>query len=367
MSELNRHKNNRVLRWQLLSTASAFALLGCAFGAAVASEDTDQPVIWIELGGQLNRLDDGQEKIAPPFFASVSKAGFTSPLTLEKPSPYSIDESGKIGFQPSGADWVFSASVRYGRSSGKSYRHQQTNEIFPGFRTIQPTEARFRYAETTTNNAEAHAILDFKAGKDIGLGEGGASLLSGGLRFAQFQSKSGLAVYAVPDYARTQGTGLPHKYFHNYSARAQDRISFTGVGPTLSWDASMPLSGGAQNGQISFDWGLNGAALFGRQKSTGFHQTKGVLNTGVNIPILGFYYHTTHYTHGGPRNRSRMVVVPNLGATAEVSFRYSNARVSFGYRADMFFGAMDGGLDTAKKQNVGFYGPFASVSVGIGG
>jgi hypothetical protein len=28
---------------------------------------------------------------------------------------------------------------------------------------------------------------------------------------------------------------------------------------------------------------------------------------------------------------------------------------------------MDGGIDTAKMENVGFYGPFASVSVEIGG
>jgi hypothetical protein len=367
MSEWNRQQNNRVLRWHLLATVSAFALLGCAFGGAAASEDADQPVIWIELGGQLNRLDDGQDKIAPPFFTSISNAGFVSPLTFEKQPSYSIDEDGKISFQPNGSDWVLSASIRYRRSSGKSYHHQQTDEIFPGLRTINPTGARFRYAETTTSNAETHAILDFMAGKDVGLGTGGTSVLGGGLRFAQFQSKSGLAVYADPDYARTQGTGLPHKYFHNYSARAQNRTSFTGVGPTLSWDASMPLSGRAQNGQISFDWGLNGAVLFGRQKSVGSHQTKGVLNTGVNIAFLGIYYHTTHYTHGGPRNRSRMVAVPNLGAMAGVSFRYANAKVSLGYRADMFLGAMDGGIDARKSENVGFYGPFANVNIGFGG
>jgi|HubBroStandDraft_2_1064218.scaffolds.fasta_scaffold44336_3 hypothetical protein len=44
-----------------------------------------------------------------------------------------------------------------------------------------------------------------------------------------------------------------------------------------------------------------------------------------------------------------------------------NFKVSAGYRADFFFGAMDGGLDTAKKENVGFYGPFATISVGLGG
>jgi len=56
-----------------------------------------------------------------------------------------------------------------------------------------------------------------------------------------------------------------------------------------------------------------------------------------------------------------------VGGFAEISFRYADAKVSFGYRGDFFFGAIDGGIDTRKSENVGFYGPFASVSIGLGG
>jgi len=41
--------------------------------------------------------------------------------------------------------------------------------------------------------------------------------------------------------------------------------------------------------------------------------------------------------------------------------------VSFGYRADFFLGAMDGGIDTRRSGDVDFWGPFATVSVGLGG
>jgi len=41
--------------------------------------------------------------------------------------------------------------------------------------------------------------------------------------------------------------------------------------------------------------------------------------------------------------------------------------VSFGYRADIFFGAMDSGWDTRSTKNLSFYGPFASVAIGLGG
>ncbi len=62
-----------------------------------------------------------------------------------------------------------------------------------------------------------------------------------------------------------------------------------------------------------------------------------------------------------------MVAVPNLGGFAGISIKYHNAKFSFGYRADEFFGAMDGGIDTAKSENRGFFGPYASFSVGLGG
>src|SRR5580692_3269354 len=233
-----------------------------------------------------------------------------------------------------------------------------------------PSGARHRYENVSASSSETHEILDFTIGKDVGLGvfgSAGSSILGGGIRFAQFHYKSSVAVYADPDYTWTQVSGPPQKYFHNYDAKAKNRMSFTGVGPSLSWDASVPLHGNIQNGQITFDWGLNGAVLFGRQKSQGFNEAKGVLDTGVNISFLNLFYHTTHYTRPHSHSRSRMVTVPNIGAMAGISFRYGAAKISLGYNADLFFGAMDGGIDTARKENVGFYGPFAAISVGLGG
>ena len=76
-------------------------------------------------------------------------------------------------------------------------------------------------------------------------------------------------------------------------------------------------------------------------------------------------YHVTLY-HPTPVSihRAKTVIVPNIGGFAGASWRIQNFKVSAGYRADLFFGAMDGGIDAAKKENVGFYGPFASVSIG---
>jgi hypothetical protein len=51
---------------------------------------------------------------------------------------------------------------------------------------------------------------------------------------------------------------------------------------------------------------------------------------------------------------------------AGFSIKWPNAKISIGYRADIFLNAMDGGWDTAKKENRSFMGPFASVSFGLG-
>ena len=59
-------------------------------------------------------------------------------------------------------------------------------------------------------------------------------------------------------------------------------------------------------------------------------------------------------------------MVPNIGGFAGISWRLPTAKVSIGYRADFFFNAIDGGIAARKSENRGFYGPFASISIGIG-
>jgi len=74
----------------------------------------------------------------------------------------------------------------------------------------------------------------------------------------------------------------------------------------------------------------------------------------------------THMTSAP--SRGKQVIVPNIGGFASLSYRAGDrAKFALGYRADIFFGAIDGGIAARKPENVGFYGPFASVSIGIGG
>ena len=397
MGELMNTRENRTsFRWRLLATVSALALLGAIYDAGeakAADDDGDHPTVWIELGGQLSQMDNGQETFAPSVM-SARPSMFSSSQKFEKLPLYSIDETGKISFEPSGSDWVFSASVRYGHSVSKKDVNQQT---YPQptyfhfarsgvhYRSLEPegVAKAARFADTRVQNGESHSILDFQAGKDVGLGmfggKDGSSVLGLGIRFAQFSNTSSIVLKSDPDWHRLYRTlnnpnyGITNEKlttaqpYHSNAAAIRAARSFHGVGPSISWNASAPFAGNSKGGEFIFDWGANAALLFGRQKATIHHQSTARYQNGHSVvgtipPAALLYQHSAN-----PPARARSVIVPNLGGFAGLTLRIENFKMSAGYRADFFFGAMDGGIDTARKENIGFYGPFATVSVGLGG
>ena len=355
MSELTKTRENRAdIHWQLLTSVSAVALLATVYATGNAkAADGDHPLVWIELGSQFAQEENGQDAFLPPFMFASPFDG-ASHTGVEKGSPAVWDRDAKITFQPEGSDWVLSLGVRYGKSSRK-----ETREGHPTTANITKYKGHYSaYQHFAGQNSESHIILDFQAGKDFGLGRigsEGSSIFSAGLRFAQFNSQSHAQIKSQPTNLPTGST--VNKFYASFAAKRK----FTGVGPSLSWDASANLTGNSPVGSITFDWGLNGAVLFGRQRTSESHQT-------TEVHFKHYYITKTPYQHSAsPPEREKNVAVPNLGGFAGVSWRYPIAKVSIGYRADMFFGAIDGGIDVAHRESRGFYGPFASVSIGLGG
>jgi iron complex outermembrane recepter protein len=128
----------------------------------------------------------------------------------------------------------------------------------------------------------------------------------------------------------------------------------------------LPLGGNVQDGEIVADFGIDAALLFGRQKAKTHHQSTGRYGL-VSVFRQTAVPHTTAQFPATPdHTRSRNVTVPNIGGSVGLSWRLQNFKMSLGYKADFFFGAIDGGIDTRKSENRGFFGPFASVSVGLG-
>jgi hypothetical protein len=382
MSELTVNPKRNDFYLHLLSTVSALSLVAILSARAEAG---DKPTVWIELGGQLERIDGSQDPFLPPFTALSPAPGPYSPVSpaeAQRPSIYSYGAKGKIAFRPGEGDWTFAATVRYGRSNSKKRLHQQTyvqrTVSLPGGPLVPLTHLTISapiFADYQTRNDEAHTIVDFSAGKDVGLGlwgRQGTSQISAGIRFADFESKSSARIMAQPqlifhDLLFLGKYHIPIPNHYNYFSTNEASRSFKGVGPSLSWDASASIFGDPENAQVTLDWGLNAAILFGRQKAAGKHSVEAryYVRTG-----LGKYYPQgaqVAYNHATPHNRSRSVVVPNIGGIVGLSVRYPNAKVSLGYRADFFFGAMDGGIDARKTYDRNFYGPFANISIGLGG
>jgi iron complex outermembrane recepter protein len=403
MSELITTRDNRAtIRWKLLTSASALALSGYISMASMAgAADADRPQIWIELGGQLSR-QSGQDEPLIPHFADVGmQHGLVLPLApLEKHANYSLDDEAGISFQPEDSNWFFSASLRYGRSSVRKHNYEQLDPIFyhtPNWQIEQYPDRNGHAGEPHgvqdgrfvtfgavpivdyhAQSSERHEIVDFQAGKDVGLGmlgRGTTSQLEFGVRIAQLTSKSKLKLYADPyphmsDKKYFSGFGFSiykNVYDQYYKARPEMDRSFRGLGPSLSWSGSTPMFELNEDSSVVFDWGVNASLLFGRQKTRVRHQTSGTSWYRHFFPTASqAKYGTPHYVHNSNVARSRNVTVPNFGGLIGASLKFPNAKVSIGYRADFFFGALDGGVDARKSETRGFHGPYASISIGLG-
>lgn len=389
MSELmtNAVANREDFHWRLLTTVSALALASCiAVHDAQAANDADRPTVWIELGAQLSHIDGTGEPFAPGFAQGTPASGVFSPISpieAQKHARYGIGGEGRVTFAPENTNWDFAVGITYGRSNGGKHVQNQQEALdvhkffkpplFPSsvaYSSTYPAVLR-NFAETSAKNSESHLIVDFMAGKDVGLGmfgRGGLSVVSAGVRFAQFTARSSVNMKARPDLSFYNQVEIfapslaPYAYlptarFHAYTAFGSAVRSFHGIGPSISWEGSAPVAGNVDSAELTFDWGLNAALLFGRQKAQVSHQT-----TARNF--AGFAYTTPTPQHGGHTTR-RSVVVPNVGGFAGLSVKFPNSKVSFGYRGDVFFGAMDVGIDAARREKVSFHGPYAKISVGF--
>jgi len=349
MNEVIQTSARKTFRYRLLLSASSAAILVASQGAN--AQDGDHPTLWIELGGAFDQTSGNADGWVPP--------NLTAPISNPSPEPFGAvpglasEFEGAISLQPAGSKWSYTASARYGRAQrGPKRTHDQ------GYgENAKYHLTTYAFLNATDRTHSSHAIIDFSAGKDVGLGawHGGKATIHFGVRVAQLSERAQGMLTALSTSPKKYGNG---KVVHE--ADALFVRSFTGIGPSAAWDSSTPLVGELNDG-LTVDWGVNASVLVGRQKaSLSLHTadtryyTNGkaskVLSQSTNAPL-----------------RDRTVVVPDVGGFAGFSWRLPNGKVSLGYRADFFFGAIDGGVATSQKEMRSFYGPFAAVSLGIGG
>lgn len=377
----------RNFRLKLLTSVSAWAVFAGCLSSARA-EDTVRPTVWLELGGQLERTDGGMERFSPSFVSDLEASNFTSPSEVQRPPRYSTGFEGSLLFQPAGSNWNFTAAIRYGRSNRTGKLHQQAPletairiasvPLLGNYARTAIVADAPRYADTISKSHATQTIVDFQVGRDVGLGlfgREGSSVVSAGVRIVQFESTTRAMVGGDFDFAFhykyvTQFYGIPvnvKQPLENWSLN-QSELDITrssrGVGPSIAWEASASIIGERDRAELMFDWGLNAAVLFGRQQAKVHHETLSYhhIQDAPNATSTVTAPPNVHETV-----RSRSVTIPNVGGFAGFSLRFPNAKISMGYRADLFFSAVDGGIDARKTYDRNFYGPFAAISIGLGG
>jgi hypothetical protein len=381
MSELiDIRSSGTIFQRQLLATVSALALTVYVSSTELArAGDSDRPTIWIELGGQMESVQGTSTPFVSPFMTATTPTPgpYENDIFVrtQRPPPLAFGLEGKATFQPEGSDWVLSAALRYGRSNTNRHVHQQSPTATGLFHGLPVNIHAAPFADARSTYEESHTVVDFSVGKDVGLGafgSDGMSVIDVGVRFAQFATRSAISEAGRPSVQVLPAqlpAGWPVPTFYNYTMWAHAARSFHGIGPSLSWNASATLVGGKDAGEITFDWGVNGAILFCRQKAKTDHTTQAYhMPFTPYVAYVGYYYTRVPSKEGhGARMNSRDVTVPNLGGFAGLSVKYPNVKFSLGYRADFFFGAVDAGIDARHTKDLGFHGPFASISIGLGG
>jgi hypothetical protein len=327
MSELVAARQHGNYRHLLLGGASAIALLVAAAAPALAD---DQNHFYIELGGQYGFEAGGSTEwfgVVPPAGGEGFYSGI-GPDEFRSRSKHSWNIDGAVKFQPAGTDLIFKAGVQYGR----------TKSEHKGFDFTYYTStdgSGYTHVTGGARHREEHVKVDFQVGKDFGLGmfgnNGGTSIFSAGIRYAQFNAHTGVNLNFTTSTKYT-GTG---------SGVATRR--FSGVGPMISWEASAPIS----NDGFSLDWGAEAAVLFGRQKT---------------------YFAITYsdgYTEGGARHRNK--TVPEVGGFMGLSWTCPDAPAKFtlGYKVDALFNLYDGGFFTPVDTDRITHGPFVKVGISV--
>ncbi|HVT25080.1 MAG TPA: TonB-dependent receptor [Rhizomicrobium sp.] len=374
---------------------------GLPSGALPFLDSDTKPQLWMQLGGNFNAsLDDRTNPYDPTgaqFFPNGGgptpnwPAGLPTPAQLQKTPDSGFDWQGVLFFQPEDSDWVLKAGIRYGRSSRNKHFHKSvpagTKQGISFFGRYYPCSFIAAYYpqsaaacyhgywnefdDSHNTSGEQHTMLDFTLGKDVGLGtfgEGSTGVIGAGIRIAQFESQSTLDLGADPNYHLV--ADVFQKYHETWEFTSNERRSFHGIGPQVTWDASHPVWGDVDEGQITLDWGVNLSVLFGKQKALLHHTIRHCRHTGFGELAACdggsiFGDNTEIVEPADDIDRSRTVTVPNIGGYLGASMRYHNGKVSLGYRADTFFDAMDGGEQTAKSYSRGFYGPYLNVSLGL--
>ena len=324
----------------------------------------------VEVGGMMSRFDRSVEPYTPDW---ITPAIASSPAVQNNDLDWGDIRDIKLTYAPDNG-WRISGAYRFGRTNvsdrGAAYEDIASGTQVQG--NIGRIIDRDNHAITAVRDSEEFSVADFMVGKEVGLGafgDGGKSAVSIGLRYANFESTSHVAMDGITDSYIAPAIGLKYgvQRYEEFTTSLDSIREFEGAGPALSWDASVRLWGDDDSGHADVDWSVGGAVLFGRQSNDSSEDRWGrytrQVGTGFLLPVRTTFYNETDV----PRSRTDDVTVPNLSLSLGLSYSIDRVKVSTGYSYDRFFDAIDGGVDEVQQHARTIHGPFLKLSLGFGG
>jgi hypothetical protein len=237
--------------------------------------------------------------------------------------------------------------VRYTRIQDSAAVNGPINLFYPGFANFYP-------ASISGNSGfdERRTVIDFEAGRDIGIGDAAKLRALAGLRYAHYSSNTNVLASIIT-------TGGGHTY-PNFFTKQQ----FDGIGPRLGFSYRRPLVG-----MVELTADGSAAGLWGRFKTN--------VNDSLNFNG-GAYSISGQESHNG--------WVGNLEGSIALAYAPYGPRgwdVSLGVRAEDWFGQINtnsfsaqstfgngtsaGPLSISAQREDRFnWGPFLRVKVPLG-
>ncbi len=344
----------------------------------------------LEIGGQVQRQDAPYEPVRPgvsePFSDALDPTG-----AQNRDLDWGDGRSVRLTYRPD-ALWAVSAGVRFGRTNNDVGRvHlEEFGDIGCNWAANNPKyvtncieggisfTTAYNWLDASARDREEHLVADFSVGRDLGLGGLGGlkSTVGAALRYGGFKSETAMQMEGVPDWDLPDAgvNDINNKYpsspssFHQNEAHLTATREFKGVGPMLTWDATLPLLDEESLGRLGVDWSVAGGALFGKQTTSVSGEEEVRYWTGeyggvVGPPRLATPVSTSQVS----AERSRSVTVPVADLSLGLFYELDRVKVSAGYRWERYFDVLDVGDDEPRDADRTIDGPYFKLSVGFGG
>ncbi|HEX6859077.1 MAG TPA: TonB-dependent receptor, partial [Caulobacteraceae bacterium] len=347
----------------------------------------------IEVGGMVQRQDAPYDTVVAQSFAGLTNGLNEIADIQHRDLDWGDGRSLKLTWRPGEGGWKVSAGVRYGRTNSATHPARAEYESAVTACAVSPSHYFFDlicnpaspyynynhineystldWSDASARDREEHTLADFTVGRDVGLGSMfSRSEISAGLRYGEFKSTTDVSAQAFA------GWDIPDGWF-KYDLSVGDRRfdaavqrEFTGVGPTLTWEAALPLWTSPDRGQFNVDWTVTAGALMGEREARFDGLDQLAERAGQAVKAGGSWPYEVvgdPVVYALPQTRTSDATVPLLDLSLGLSYDAGRVNVGAGYRWERYFDVLDVGYTDAKDGDRTIDGPYFKIAVGFGG